>query len=269
MSNLAVNKLEMNDEYLQRVAPSIFALGAQSGRSKHYKFIPTIEIINALRQEGFYPVKAAQSNSKNAEKRKHSKHMVRFRKDIGQTYAVGDLIPEIELINSHDGTSQYLLNSGIYRLACSNGLVVSVNDIDSIKVRHSGNIVDNVIEGSYRIIQETPKVFDRIERMREVALNNAEKQIFARAAASLRWDKDIYEVDPNVMIKPIREADRQDDLWTSLNILQEKLLSGQTLIHNIETDKLRKARPVTNVDETSRLNKAIWQLVEEMLKLKQ
>ncbi|MFA6198956.1 MAG: DUF932 domain-containing protein [Bacteroidales bacterium] len=262
-----MSTFELSNESLQRMAPSIFATEKRFDRSKHYKFIPTIQVVDALRSEGFYPVKAVQSKSKNLEKRNHAKHMIRFRKDVTQEYAVGDLIPEIQLINSSDGTSQYLLNSGIYRLACSNGLVVNVSSIDSIKIRHSGDIIDNVIEGSYRIINETPKVFERIENMRSVNLSLPQRLAFARAVGALRWATKEYDVELSAFIAPIRDADKSNDLWTTMNILQEKIISGQALVINKETDKVRKARPVTNVDETSRLNQSVWMLAEELMKL--
>jgi uncharacterized protein DUF932 len=43
--------------------------------------------------------------------------MLRFRhEDVSQSLAVDDVIPEVVLINSHDGTSAYKLIAGLYRL---------------------------------------------------------------------------------------------------------------------------------------------------------
>ena len=63
----------------------------------------------------------------------HTKHMIRFRHaDSLPSVAVGDSLVEVVLVNSHDGTSSYKLMAGIFRLVCSNGMVVSESMRDSI-----------------------------------------------------------------------------------------------------------------------------------------
>jgi len=74
-------------------------------------------------------------------------------------------VPEIVLQNAHDGTSAYKLSLGLYRVVCTNGLVVKSAGIEDIRVRHSGaaSLVDEVIEGSYRIIDEAPRALAQVE----------------------------------------------------------------------------------------------------------
>ena len=36
-----------------------------------------------------------------------------------------DSVPEVVFLNSHDGTSAYQLRMGIFRVVCTNGLIVS------------------------------------------------------------------------------------------------------------------------------------------------
>lgn len=43
----------LSDDQIRRVAPSIFADGKHESRSERYTYIPTIEVLRGLRNEGF------------------------------------------------------------------------------------------------------------------------------------------------------------------------------------------------------------------------
>jgi hypothetical protein len=50
-----------------------------------------------------------------------ARHLLRFRHaDHLSAPAVGGEVPELVLLNSHDGTSAYKFLTGIFRLVCSN-----------------------------------------------------------------------------------------------------------------------------------------------------
>src|ERR1019366_4418956 len=88
--------------------------------SQRYTHIATVGVIEAMIKAGFQPFSASQSRTRIEGKAAFTKHMIRFRhQDVSQSLAVGDVIPEVFLINSHDGTSAYRLIAGLYRLACS------------------------------------------------------------------------------------------------------------------------------------------------------
>src|SRR6266571_3526054 len=71
-----------NDELI-RLAPSIFATQPYEKMSARYTFIPTIQIVDKMRAEGFLPVAATQSRTRIAGKRDFTRHMIRFR-DVRQ-----------------------------------------------------------------------------------------------------------------------------------------------------------------------------------------
>lgn len=257
----------LDNDQLRRLSPSVFADDKHESRGDRYKFIPTINVVDALRNEGFFPVFASESRARNEDKKGFSKHLIRFRQHDGFS-TVGEVKPEIVLVNSHDGTSSYQLSSGLFRLACSNGMIVSDGEIDCVRVRHSGNVIDNVIEGTYRIVNETPKAIEHMDAMRSLTLTNGEKQAFAEAAKMLRWDPEEMAVNNNELLRPRRSSDQSGDLWTTFNILQEKIIKGGTYVQNKETRNTQRAREVKSVTENVRLNKALWTLAEEMRKLK-
>jgi hypothetical protein len=124
----------MSNDELRRVAPSAFAEQAHESRSARYAYIPTLAVIDALRDNGFQPVKAMQSRSRMG-RHEFTKHMLTFAKlDGAEHIRVGDSIPQVNLINSHDGSSAYNLIAGLYRLVCNNGLMVADSFAQSVKL---------------------------------------------------------------------------------------------------------------------------------------
>lgn len=91
------------EDQMRRAAPSIFAEGKHGSRSERYTYIPTIDVLRGLRQEGFEPFMVAQSKSRIEGKTEFTKHMIRMR-HAGQVNTRPEA-NEIILINSHDGAS--------------------------------------------------------------------------------------------------------------------------------------------------------------------
>jgi hypothetical protein len=72
----------LTNEELLTVVPSIFSEEKHTSRSERYTYIPTITLLNKLREEGFQPYFACQSKVRNDDKRGHTKHMVRLRREV-------------------------------------------------------------------------------------------------------------------------------------------------------------------------------------------
>lgn len=174
-------------DQLQRVVPSAFATSAHESRSSRYTYIPTSDIIAGMMKEGFQPFKAMQSRSRIAGKSEFTKHLIRFRHADFGVVNVGDSVPEVVLINSHDGTSAYKLIAGIFRLVCSNGMVVSESETGSVSVMHKGNVLDNVIEGSHRVVKESAVALETSRVWSALQLSSGEQKAFAEAAHTLRF----------------------------------------------------------------------------------
>lgn len=255
----------LSNEQLRQIAPSIFAEGAHESRSQRYAYIPTVNVLDAMREEGFLPVAAMQSKSKIPGKADFTKHLIRFRHSGNIT--VGDVLPEVVLVNSHDGTSSYHLFSGLFRAACLNGLVVSVSELDEVKVSHSGKVVDRVIEGSFRVIDQSVVAQERVGAWRAVGLDAGEQVAFAKAAAALRFDAETQPVAPQSLLRVRRQEDTGNDLWTVFNRTQEALIRGGDR-YITPTNRRVSTRPVNSIDKSVGLNQALWTLGAEMAKLK-
>jgi hypothetical protein len=85
--------------------------------------------------------------------------MLRLRRE-GQI--TGKQVPEIILLNSHDGSSSYQMLPGLFRAVCQNGLICG-ESFGEVRVPHKGNVVEKVIEGAYEVLG----IFDRVEEKRD------------------------------------------------------------------------------------------------------
>ena len=149
-------------EQIAHFAPSAMAVAPHESRSDRYTYIPTVNIIRGLMENGFQPFAASQSRTRLPGQENFTKHMIRFRHMGQQVIQVGDVVPEVVLVNSHDGTSLYKLIAGLFRKVCSNGMMVSDSQLGSISIKHKGNILDNVIEGSYKLIESSDNVLSTV-----------------------------------------------------------------------------------------------------------
>ena len=212
----------LDESDLQRVAPAIFAEHAHQSRSERYGFVSTLDFIRAFRQNGFFPVKVNASRVRQADKNGFQKHQIRFRREdqLGAPEA-----REVILTNSHDGSSGAILDAGLFRLACANGLMFGENDTH-ISVPHRRNAVERVIEGAYTVLSNFDEMNGSIERMKAIQLNVPQKLAFAKAAAELRFEDAEIQVNPIDIIAPRRQADVGNDLWRTFNVVQERLIKG-------------------------------------------
>ncbi len=260
------SNLPLTDLQIREAAPSIFAEGKHGSRSERYTYIPTINILQGLRKEGFSPFMVVQSRCRDEAKREFTKHMVRLR-HAGQIN--GEEANEVILLNSHDGTSAYQMLAGVLRFVCLNGLVCG-DCVGDLRVRHSGNVVDNVIEGACRIVDDFVQVDAHKEAMKALSLDAGEQAAFARAALALRYDPDAGAppVCAEQVLRPKRVEDRGADLWRTLNRVQENMLRGG-LRGRTSTGQVRTTRQITSIDQGVKLNRGLWVLAEEMGKLKE
>lgn len=254
----------IDNDTIARVAPSVLATTPHSSRGDRYAFIPTIEVLDGLRANGFQPFEVRQTKTRDASKREFTRHLVRMR----HPDAAGNEqeVPEIILLNSHDGSSSYQLLAGFFRSVCSNGLIAGTvcNDV---RIRHSGNVVDNVIEGSFTVLDNINAAAERIEQFKAISVSHAEANAFASAALQLRWEPNEAPITPDKVLTARRWDDRKDDLWTTFNRVQENLLRGG-LRGRTKTGRRASTRAVTGVTEDVRLNRSLWTLADHFAQLK-
>ena len=68
-------------------------------------------------------------------------------------------------------------------------------------------------------------------------------------------------MDVKDILKSTRVEDEGNSLWSTFNVLQEKLLKGG-LVYKLPKGRQQTVRSLTNIDEQVRVNKGLWELAE-------
>ncbi|MFP4683978.1 MAG: DUF932 domain-containing protein [Ectothiorhodospira sp.] len=261
----------LNDDHLRRAVPAAFARAPHEAVSDRYGFVPTIQVVHALRDEGWYPVRAQQTNCRDLERVDVAKHMIRFRQDPDRQMAVGDSVAELVLTNSHDRSSAYQLDLGLFRLICLNGMVTPVGETGGIRVRHGKNVVNEILEGSVALVDHVPTIQTAMEAFQSLSVDHDEAELFATAALELRYGDDWQRKAPikpeNLLEARRREDERDQSLWGVFNKTQENLLKGGIRGYT-RSGRRTRTRAIHSVTEDVRLNRALWRLTERFAELK-
>src|SRR5271163_694581 len=110
----------------------------------------------------------------------YARHMIRLR-PMRESITLVDCIPEICLINAHDGTSAYQLLAGLYRPLCANGLLCRMGKFAMIRVPHRASVVADVVAGALQITAQFERIGETVTAMAARILAENEQQAFAEA----------------------------------------------------------------------------------------
>ena len=256
-----------NDEMIRR-APSIFSAISSENTSDKYKLIPTIEAVNVLRSQGWEPIMAAEQRVRAEHRKGFQKHIIRFRQQGQNTLMVGDSLVEIVLTNSHDGLSAYTLHAGLFRLVCSNGLVIADATFQKLSIVHKGYEPTQFVAASQSVLDSLPQIKGSVEAMQKIELSGVERELFAKTALTLRYDEGKSPIEAPRLLASRRYNDEGKDLWSTFNTVQENLVRGGQRGRNANGGR-SSTREVGGIDSNIKLNKALWSLADEMRKIKE
>ncbi|WP_426575597.1 DUF932 domain-containing protein (plasmid) [Xenorhabdus stockiae] len=248
----------LSNEKLMQYVPSIFSEDKHESRSERYTYIPTIKLLDNLRKEGFQPFYACQTRVRDSEKRGHTRHMLRLRRE---DEILKDDVPEIILLNSHDGSSSYQMIPGLFRFVCNNGLVCG-ETFGDIRVPHKGDVVGQIIEGAYSVVDMFENIKDSRDEMRGIQLNQDAQIAFAESVLEYKYDNHV-PVLPESILSSRRREDNGNDLWTTYQRVQENIIKGGVRGRTAQGKKT-KTRAVSGITGDIKLNNAMWSLAEKM-----
>lgn len=257
--NLIRRDRPLTHEELMQHTPSVFGEEKHASRSERYAYIPTITLLESLQREGFQPFFACQTRVRDQSRREHTKHMLRLRR-AGQI--TGQQVPEIILLNSHDGSSSYQMLPGLFRSVCCNGLVCGTS-FGEVRVPHKGDVVEKVIEGAYEVLGVFDRVEEKRDAMQSLLLPPSAQQVLAKAALTYRFGEEHHPVTESQVLSAHRWQDEQNDLWSVFNRLQENLSKGGLSGRSVQ-GKRRRTRAVNSIDGDIKLNRALWVMAEEL-----
>jgi len=261
----------LNLNQIEQSCPSALTQEQSSSLSHIYRFIPTTEVMDILGEQGWLPTQAVQTKSRKGyeDKQPYKKHMIRFRNQNNQLISkeMGDTHPEIVLTNSHDGTSSFKFHVGLFRLVCSNGLVVADKTFDQFRVMHKGFQKNDILNVISMTTERIPTIVGNVQNMMSKELTKGQQYDFAKIAAEQRWGEDKM-VDVNQMLRIRRTEDSGNDLWSVFNRVQENMLQGGILTVTPKSNgKVRnsRSRAIRSIDQNLSVNKMLWDITENMV----
>ena len=266
----------LTKDQIKEMAPLVFAdAPTNPAVSEKYLFANTETIIDDLEKLGWLPVQAAQRKSRGGNTI-FSKHMVSFQNpDIKITSQDGDdAFPRIILTNSHDGRQAFQFNVGIFRLVCSNGLVVADEEFANFKIRHKGYTFGELRNVVRQAVEDLPNKVQVMNDMKNRILTQDEKNKLAldamlvragiepgsEKAAKFNYDEETIED----ILEPKRKEDKGDDLWKIFNVIQEKITQGDFQAA-LQGAKVRKVRKITSFEKDLKVNQQLFNLATSLV----
>jgi len=276
MLNFKGEQTYMDKEQLRELCPLAFAEAPTNPDvSGKYLFVNTETIVDDLDKLGWKPVQAAQRKSRG-NGTIFSKHMVAFQNPDIKIKGEGgdDSFPRIIMTNSHDGMQAFKFSVGIFRLVCSNGLVVADEQFSEFKIKHKGYTFGELREVVNQAVEDLPNKVQVLNDMKDRVLTQDEKNQLALDAMLIRANitpgsekaKEFNYDDETIedILDPKREEDKGDDLWRVFNVIQEKITQGD--FHAALTGaKVRKVRKIKSFEKDLKVNKELFKLATYLI----
>lgn len=241
-------------EEIKHLAPSIFTIDKAPHLTEQYIQTPTSRVIEDLIKLGWQIIKVSEVKARKGIG--FQKHMVVFRNpDI--KIEDNKIFPQILLTNSHNGKAAFNFRVGLFRLVCSNGLVISDADFNNISIRHVNYTFETLHKTITEIIDKIPNLVNKVNQFKIIKLSELKQLDFAKRASELRSKN----IDYSLLLKPSRIEDTGNSLWTTFNTIQEKLINGN---YNYGP-KNRRARSIKNFQQDIKLNEQLWKLAENYI----
>ena len=266
----------MTKEQLKEVCPLAFAKEATNPKvSGRYLFVNTETIIDDLDKLGWKPVQAAQRKSRG-QSTIFSKHMIAFQNpDLKIKGKDGDnSFPRIIMTNSHDSMQAFKFSVGIFRLVCSNGLVVADEQFSDFEIKHKGYTFNELRGVVNQAVADLPNKVEVLNQMKQRVLTQDEKNKLALDAMLIRAgiepgskEAKKFNYDDETIediLDPKRDEDKGNDLWRVFNVVQEKITQGD--FHAALTGaKVRKVRKIKSFEKDLKVNKELFKLATALV----
>lgn len=264
----------LSEEEIKRRCPLAYVESPTNEKvSDKYVLANTATVISDMEKLGWKVVEAKQRKKHVDSSGRFSFHMVVFQNPqlkITKTTEEGeeiDCYPRLILTNSHDGLNCFKFMVGLFRLVCSNGLIIATDELVDLRIRH---IYYNFDELRNVLDEAIQQVAFKVERMTLAAgkiLTVEEKYELATKAIAIRKGCEEVHLSQETLdelLTPLRKEDEGNSLWNTFNILQEKVIKGGFSMENAK-GKVQKVRKITSFVKDLDVNTQLWRAMEEFL----
>lgn len=233
----------LSKDQIRQLAPVALADKPTREVSSKYVFANTETVIDDLAALGWKPTQASQRTARNAESpSRFSPHMIKFANpDVvvkGKTDA-NITFPQIVLTNRHDGLGAFKFMAGMFRLVCSNGLVIATSTFASVAIPHKGYSFEDLRKVVGERTAALPETVEFMNQMKQHKLDVGQRRKLALDGLLLRagiaptsTEAEEYEREYingeliQSILTPVRKEDAGTDLWSTFNVIQEKVVKG-------------------------------------------
>ncbi len=244
-------------------APVITTLDQAHPRvSAKYKLVPTKLIAQKFFDLGFKVDDYKAVRVRDASRIGYQKHFVRLSHPSLLNTQHKDVKLQLLVTNSHDGSSALSIKLGIFRLVCSNGLVVG-SVFEAVTLRHTGRIIEEIDGAVERMVAQVQKLDAYLTQMKSRTLSESEIKEFYDRAVKVRYGDKMAGQD--VTIHARRPDDTANDLFTVYNRVQETLIRGSRVIG--ANGRERQRRGITNINKDVSINEQLFDLATEYLQV--
>ena len=266
----------LSTDEIREQAPVIFAGGPTREVSERYVYADTPTIISDMDKLGWKVRQVGQRKARK-ENTMFSPHFVRFAnpdyriKGNGGDYS----FPEVVMKNRYDGLGAVEFMAGIFRLVCSNGMVISTQSFGEMKLNHRGYSFEEMrkLVGDRVVsIEEQVAVMNAMkdtelmkEQQRELAMQGLliRGQVSKKEEGKFRGKVDLLTLDE--ILTPERNEDKGNDLWNTFNVVQEKMVNGGFHTQLGLNTKVRKVRAIKSFEQDLTLNKQLFSAATELI----
>lgn len=266
----------LSTDEIREQAPVIFAGGPTREVSERYVYADTPTIISDMDKLGWKVRQVGQRKARK-EDTTFSPHFVRFAnpdyriKGNGGDYS----FPEVVMKNRYDGLGAVEFMAGIFRLVCSNGMVISTQSFGEMKLNHRGYSFEEMrklvgdrvvsIEEQVAVMNAMKDTTLMKEQQRELAMQGLliRGQVSKKEEGKFRGKVDLLTLDE--ILTPERNEDKGNDLWNTFNVVQEKMVNGGFHTQLGLNTKVRKVRAIKSFEQDLTLNKQLFSAATELI----
>jgi hypothetical protein len=215
-----------------------------------------------MEELGWRIVEAKEVKARKKSTVGFQKHLLVFRNNdvIIKGKDNDTVFPQILLTNSHDGKNAFTFTAGLFRLICSNGLVIADEKFEDVKMRHMGYTFEELQELIKSMVNKLPLTVESMNKMKDVNLEEDQVINLAKSLLDIRV-KETNNTYSNDAIEDIlriqRKEDRGNGLWEVFNRIQENIISGN-FSYITQSGKQRQARIIKNFKQDQDLNKKMF-----------
>jgi len=226
--------------------------------SKYYQQMDTRVLIEEILELGIFELVSisVKKNRKGKDTEGRGKHVVKMRAINPVELNDEWLKPEIVIMNSYDGTSPLKVYVGIYRIICSNGLVIATKEFGQFSVRHMGTPAEAAFEVAMGFLKNLEIAVAKQKEMAAITLSDSQIEAFTRQALALRWDNVKTDANVSNVAEVLRPEDEGSSLWKVYNRVQEALTIGGFKVEGMK----RKGRPLKSAVADTVFNQQLFEL---------